>query len=103
MGINLPYHGTFGACFARRFGFTLAYDVLKNHGAFRVIEVVAPEGTVVNVRYPGPVSINTTSAGAIVKYLSRLGVDETSLRARDGKRKAMALNAGGGAPPDTRA
>ena len=53
MGINLPYHGTFGACFAAVL-FTLAYDVLKNHGAFRVIEVVAPEGTVVNVRYPAP-------------------------------------------------
>jgi N-methylhydantoinase B len=94
MGINLPYHGTFGACFAAVL-FTLAYDVLKNHGAFRVIELVAPEGTVVNVKYPGPVSMNTTSAGAIVKYLSSSVLMQMLATSERWKKEVMALNAGG--------
>jgi N-methylhydantoinase B len=94
MGINLPYHGTFGACFAAVL-FTLSYDVLKNHGAFRVIEVVAPEGTVVNVKYPGPVSMNTTSAGAIVKYLSNSVLMQMLATSEKWKKEVMALNAGG--------
>jgi N-methylhydantoinase B len=94
MGINLPYHGTFGACFAAVL-FTLAYDVLKNHGAFRIIEVVAPEGTVVNVKYPGPVSMNTTSAGAIVKYLSSSVLMQMLATSDRWKKEVMALNAGG--------
>jgi N-methylhydantoinase B len=94
MGINLPYHGTFGACFAAVL-FTLSYDVLKNHGAFRVIEVVAPEGTVVNVKYPGPVSMNTTSAGAIVKYLSSSVLMQMLATSEKWKQEVMALNSGG--------
>jgi N-methylhydantoinase B len=94
MGINLPYHGTFGACFAAVL-FTLSYDVLKNHGAFRVIEVVAPEGTVVNVKYPGPVSMNTTSAGAIVKYLSSSVLMQMLATSEKWKKEVMALNSGG--------
>ena len=63
-GINLPYHATFGACF-RVLLFCLAYDIPKNHGVLRPIEVIAPEGSIVNVKYPGPVSLNTTSSGSI--------------------------------------
>jgi N-methylhydantoinase B len=58
-GINLPYHATFGAYF-RGLLIILAYDFLQNHGVFRPLEVIAPEGTVMNVQYPGPVSLNTT-------------------------------------------
>lgn len=94
IGINLPYHGTFGACFAAVL-FTVSYDVLKNHGAFRVIEVVAPEGTVVNVKYPGPVSMNTTSAGAIVKYLSSSVLMQMLATSDKWKKEVMALNSGG--------
>ena len=53
-GINLPYHATFGACFEAVVT-TLGYDLPRNQGAFGPIEIVAPEGTVVNVQYPAPV------------------------------------------------
>lgn len=67
IGINLPYHATFGACYEALLG-SLGYDLPKNHGIFRTMEVVAPLGTLVNVQSPGPVSMNTTSSGAVVKY-----------------------------------
>jgi N-methylhydantoinase B len=66
-GINLPYHATFGVCFSAVLS-TLAYDLPKNHGIFRPIEVIAPEGTIVNPRPPAPVSMNTTSGAKIVLY-----------------------------------
>ncbi len=68
-GINLPYHATYGTCFAAVLS-TIGYDIPKNHGAFAPIEVVAPPGTVANVQYPGPVSLNTTSGGATARYLA---------------------------------
>jgi N-methylhydantoinase B len=67
-GINLPYHATFGACYEVVLG-TLGYDIPKNHGVMRPLEVIAPEGTIVNVKPPGPVSMNTTSGGQTVKFL----------------------------------
>jgi hypothetical protein len=39
-GINLPYHATFGACYEAILC-TLAYDLPKNHGALKPIEVIA--------------------------------------------------------------
>ena len=68
LGINLPYHATLGACFDVILT-TLGYDLPKNHGATCVLEVVAPEGSVVNVKHPGPVSMNTTSGIVTVRYL----------------------------------
>ena len=67
-GINLPYHATFGACYEVVLG-TLGYDIPKNHGVMRPMEVIAPEGTIVNVKPPAPVSMNTTSGGQTVKFL----------------------------------
>lgn len=69
VGINLPYHATLGACFEAVLC-TFGYDLPKNHGLFRIMEVVAPEGTIVNPRYPAPVSLNTTSGGALARYLA---------------------------------
>ncbi len=68
-GINLPYHATFGCCFAEVLS-TFGYDIPKNQGAFGPIQVIAPEGSVMNVKYPGPVSLNTTSGVAAAKYLT---------------------------------
>ena len=68
-GVNLPFHGTFGFCFAAVLT-TLVYDLPKNHGVLRPLEVIAPEGTLVNVKYPGPVSMNTTSCGFSVGFLA---------------------------------
>ena len=69
VGINLPYHATVGACFESLLQ-TLGYDLPKNHGIFRVMEVIAPEGTIVNPTYPAPVSLNTTSGGAVARFLA---------------------------------
>jgi N-methylhydantoinase B len=66
-GINLPYHATFGVCFSAVLS-TLAYDLPKNHGVFRPLEVIAPKGTIVNPLPPAPVSMNTTSGAKIVLY-----------------------------------
>ncbi len=69
VGINVPYHATFGACYESVVSY-LGYDIPKNQGMFALIEVSAPPGSVVNVRYPGPVSLSTTSGGAIAKFLA---------------------------------
>lgn len=68
-GINLPLHGTTGFCFGAIL-YGLAYDLPKNHGVLRPLQVIAPEGTIVNVRYPGPVSMSTTSSGFGVGFLA---------------------------------
>ena len=65
-GINLPYHATFGACYESILC-TLAYDLPKNHGALKPLEVIAPAGTVVN----------PTAAGA--------GIAQYDIRRRDGE------------------
>lgn len=69
VGINLPYHATFGKCFAAVVKL-LGWDLPKNQGAFGFIEVVAPAGTLVNVQSPGPVSLNTTSGGPLVEHVA---------------------------------
>ena len=69
VGINLPYHATVGACFESVLC-TFGFDLPKNHGLFRVMDVIAPEGTVVNAVYPAPVSLNTTSGGTVARYLA---------------------------------
>jgi N-methylhydantoinase B len=69
VGINLPYHATYGKCFGAVLN-TLSWDLPKNHGAFAPIEVIAQPGTVVNVQSPGPVSMSTTSGGSVVGYVA---------------------------------
>lgn len=68
-GINLPFHGTFGFCFGAVL-YSLAYDLPKNHGVLRPMEVIAPKGTIVHVQYPGPISMSTTSSGFGVGFLA---------------------------------
>ena len=68
VGVNLPFHATFGACFEGVVE-TVAYDLPRNHGLFRPIKTIAPEASLVNPRYPAPVSMSTTSGGATAKYL----------------------------------
>jgi len=68
IGVNLPYHATFGACFEGVVD-TLAYDLPRNHGLFRPIKTIAPEASLMNPSYPAPVSLSTTSGGATAKFL----------------------------------
>jgi N-methylhydantoinase B len=92
-GINMPYHATFGACYESILC-TLAYDLPKNHGALKPIEVIAPEGTVVNVKHPGPVSLNTTSGGATIKFVATSVMTQMLATSTKWQKEVMALNAG---------
>src|SRR5262252_452206 len=92
-GINLPYHATFGACF-RVVLHTLAYDIPKNHGVLRPIETIAPEGTIVNVQYPGPVSLNTTSSGSMVRYLANAVLMQALAASEKWSKEVVAISAG---------
>lgn len=68
-GINLPYHGTFGFCFGAILS-SIAYDLPKNQGVIKPMEVIAPKGTLVHVQFPGPISMSTTSSGFGVGFLA---------------------------------
>lgn len=68
-GINLPFHGTFGFCFGAIL-YSIAYDLPKNQGVIKPMEVIAPKGTLVNVQFPGPISMSTTSSGFGVGFLA---------------------------------
>jgi N-methylhydantoinase B len=93
-GVNIPYHGTFGACFEALLTH-LAYDLPKNHGLFRCMEVKAPRGTVVNPELPAPVSMSTTSSGAIVKGgLARSVIVQMLATTRRWKSEAMGATVG---------
>lgn len=92
-GINLPYHATFGACYEAILC-TLAYDLPKNHGALKPIEVIAPPGTVVNPTPPAPVSLNTTSGGATVKFVANSAIMQMLATSEKWQGEVMALNAG---------
>jgi N-methylhydantoinase B len=93
IGINLALHATFGWCFSALLP-TLAYDIPKNHGLLRCMEVTAPPGTVVNVLYPGPVSLNTTSSGHTVRYLTKSVLMQMLATTDIWRSELMALNAG---------
>jgi N-methylhydantoinase B len=43
-------------------------DIPRNEGTYRSIEVVAPEGTVVNARPPAPMTMNTVYPAADIVY-----------------------------------
>ena len=92
-GINLPYHATYGTCFAAVLS-TIGFDIPKNHGAFAPIEVIAPPGTVANVQYPGPVSLNTTSGGATARYLAPAVMTQMLATNEHWRNEVMAHDAG---------
>jgi len=68
-GINLPYHGTFGFCFGAIL-YSIAYDLPKNQGVIKPMEVIAPKGSLTHVQFPGPISMSTTSCGFGVGFLA---------------------------------
>jgi N-methylhydantoinase B len=48
----------------------LAWDMTWNEGCLRCVEVVVPEGSLLNAIRPAPISLNTVSSGYAVKILS---------------------------------
>jgi len=93
-GVNLPFHATFGACFEGVIE-TIGYDLPRNHGLFRPITTLAPEASLVNPRYPAPVSMSTTSGGATAKFLVA-SVLNGVLAASDEWRKEIMVRLWGG-------
>ena len=92
-GINLPYHATFGTCFAAVLD-TIGFDIPRNHGAFAPIEVIAPPGTVANAQYPAPVSLNTTSGAATCRYLAPAVLMHMLAASENWRQEVMSSNAG---------
>src|SRR5262245_5222118 len=71
IGVNCCYWATWGAMFAPIFPL-LAWDVTWNEGVTKPIELIAPEGSVVNCVRPAPISIATVGTVQIVNNLSTL-------------------------------
>jgi N-methylhydantoinase B len=71
IGLNCCYWATWGAMFAPIFPL-LAWDVTWNEGVSKPLELVAPEGSVVNCVRPAPISIATVGTVQIVNNLSTL-------------------------------
>jgi len=94
VGINLPYHATFGAAYSSVMSH-LGYDIPKNHGAFAPLEVIAPPGTIMNPIPPAPVSLNTTSGGAVAKYLTDTVIMQMVAASPRWRTEVMAKNLGG--------
>ena len=94
VGINLPFHATFGACYQSVIN-CLGCDIPKNHGTFALIEVSAPPGSLVNVQYPGPVSLNTTSGGAVAKFLAFSVMAQCLATSEKWRKESMAQTLGG--------
>ncbi len=59
--VNSPYSAVRGGCFSALL-VLLAYDIPWNEGVTRPVKIIAPEGTVVNPRFPACVQQGTTSA-----------------------------------------
>ncbi|MBI4321727.1 MAG: hydantoinase B/oxoprolinase family protein [Chloroflexi bacterium] len=68
-GSNCTYGATVGGVFAPLFPL-LCYDIVWNDGAIKPIEVIAPEGTLVNCKFPAPVSIATVAMVHIANNLA---------------------------------
>jgi N-methylhydantoinase B len=68
-GINCSYWATWGAVFAPLFPM-LAHDMVWNDGVLAPIQLIAPEGSLVNARRPAPVSMATIGMVQIVRNLA---------------------------------
>lgn len=57
--VNSTYHATVGGAAVPLFSFLCQGDIDWNEGLRRCMRITAPEGSVVNARFPAPVSIST--------------------------------------------
>jgi len=69
LAINCSYWATWGAMLAPVFPL-LGWDVMWNEGVTRPLEVIAPEGSVVNCRRPAPVSVATVGTVISINNVS---------------------------------
>jgi N-methylhydantoinase B len=97
IGINCSYWATWGGMFAPIFPL-LAWDITWNVGVTRPIELIAPEGTVVNCTRPAPLSIATVSMINIVNNLSSTVLSKMLGASEKYKNRATAVWYGSHAP-----
>ena len=71
IAINCTYWASWGALFAPIFP-QLAWDLTWNEGITRPVEMIAPEGTIVNCIKPAPTSISTVGIVQVINNLSTL-------------------------------
>lgn len=64
---NSSLANTYSAVYVALLSF-LGTDIPRNAGAFRPVEIVAPEGSVVNARYPAPMTSNTVYPATEIIY-----------------------------------
>jgi N-methylhydantoinase B len=71
LGINASYWASWGGVLAPLYPL-LAWDITWNEGMFRPISLIAPEGSLVNCKRPGPVSVATVAMIKICNNMSNL-------------------------------
>ena len=68
-GVNCTYWAAWGALMAPLYPL-LCHDITWNEGIIRPVEMIAPEGTIVNCTRPAPISIATVGAVEAVNNVS---------------------------------
>lgn len=74
-GLNCTYWATVGGVLAPLLPL-LCYDMTWNDGIIRVLDVEAPEGTLVNAQRPAPISIATVATLQVCNSLSTIAVSK---------------------------
>jgi N-methylhydantoinase B len=74
-GVNCTRWGAWGGLLAPLYPL-LCYDIVWNEGVLRPVEMIAPEGTIVNCRRPAPVSIATRAAVQAVNNVSLICISK---------------------------
>lgn len=93
-GINCTYLGTLGSVYAA-VATMLAHDTSWNEGLLKPLEVIAPLGSIVNAKYPAPISMATIIAGHLCLLLAGEVLSKMLCSHEDFKEDLMATWMGG--------
>jgi N-methylhydantoinase B len=89
-GINCSYWASLGGLLAPMFPL-LCHDITWNAGIIRSVEMIAPEGTVVNARRPAPTSCATMCAIQSVNNASSTAISKMLLASADYAQEATGV------------
>lgn len=89
-GVNCTRWAAWGGLLAPLYPL-LCYDIVWNEGVLNPVEMIAPEGTIVNCRRPAPVSIATTAAVQAVNNLSLVCISKMLAAHPTYRREATAV------------
>jgi N-methylhydantoinase B len=93
-GVNCTQSAAWGGLLAPVYPL-LCYDIVWNEGVLKPIEMIAPEGSIVNCQRPAPVSIATTAAVQAVNNVSLMCISKMQAEHPNYKREATAVWHGG--------